>query len=322
MGLALRELTFTDFEAYAGAIGDADLRMMLPRLRQPWWEISALPVGGVHVQCGHEGGGNLTEGAGRDGSSVLFLPAVGSHRANGLHLDDRSVLVIEPRSEFSISVQEPHSWFSVALPRDAILRSDGEARPGSRVLSAGADGVTRIRTILARVVEAARVEPDVLTALASVVRIEKELLAACRPVIGSAPTQLDATGRPVIPRDHIIRSAIRLVEQCPDFTLGVEDLADAADVSVRTLRNAFLEYFGVPPLRYLTTRRLHEARWALRKAEPDATTVTAVATRFGFWQFGRFAADYRRLFGEPPSETLRLARTQQNGLVARRCAVV
>lgn len=124
-------------------------------------------------------------------------------------------------------------------------------------------------------------------------------------MIGSAPEQFEAIGRPVIPREHIIRSAIALIERCADITLGVDDLADAADVSVRTLRTVFLQYFGVPPLRYLTTRRLHEARRALRAADPEATTVTATATQFGFWQFGRFAGDYLRRLGERPSQTLR-----------------
>jgi len=35
------------------------------------------------------------------------------------------------------------------------------------------------------------------------------------------------------------------------------------------------------------------------------TTVTEIVTRFGVWNFGRCAADYRLLFGEYPSETLR-----------------
>jgi AraC family ethanolamine operon transcriptional activator len=305
----LRDLAFTDFDAYSGAIEDADVRMMLPRMREPRWEISALPVGGAHIQHGREGGGNLVEGAGRERACVVFLPAVGSHRANGLPLDERSILIIEPRSEFAIAVQEPHAWYSVSVPCDAVRRepSGGEARTrrGSRVVAPGVDSVARIRTVLSRVVEAARVEPGVLTAPAAVARIEAELLAACRPVLGSAPARGDAVGRPVIAREHIIRSAIHRLELSPDFTMGVDDLAGAADVSVRTLRSAFVEYFGVPPLRYLTTRRLHEARRALRSADPAATTVTAVATRFGFWQFGRFAGAYLRLFGERPSDTLR-----------------
>jgi transcriptional regulator GlxA family with amidase domain len=33
--------------------------------------------------------------------------------------------------------------------------------------------------------------------------------------------------------------------------------------------------------------------------------VTDIATRFGFWQLGRFSVEYQALFGESPSTTLR-----------------
>ena len=59
------------------------------------------------------------------------------------------------------------------------------------------------------------------------------------------------------------------------------------------------------PKRYLLLRRMNLARQALRQAAPDTTSVTDIATRFGFWQLGRFAVEYQTLFGESPSATLR-----------------
>jgi AraC-like DNA-binding protein len=64
------------------------------------------------------------------------------------------------------------------------------------------------------------------------------------------------------------------------------------------------EHLGMGPKRYLMLRHLHLARQALREAAPDANTVTDIATRFGFWQLGRFSIKYRALFGEAPSATL------------------
>lgn len=54
-------------------------------------------------------------------------------------------------------------------------------------------------------------------------------------------------------------------------------------------------------LRDVRLRRVHET---LKTAERATTTVRAVAAAFGFLHMGRFAAAYRRDFGETPSDTL------------------
>ena len=59
------------------------------------------------------------------------------------------------------------------------------------------------------------------------------------------------------------------------------------------------------PKRYLLLRRMHLVRRALRESSPAKATITEIATRFGFWQFGRLAVEYKALFGEAPSATLR-----------------
>jgi AraC family ethanolamine operon transcriptional activator len=58
---------------------------------------------------------------------------------------------------------------------------------------------------------------------------------------------------------------------------------------------------------YLKIRRLHGVRQALLSADPEAERVSELAARWGFLNAGHFARDYRALFGEPPSTSLRAA---------------
>ena len=88
---------------------------------------------------------------------------------------------------------------------------------------------------------------------------------------------------------------------------AIQDVCRAAGVSWRTLDYAFREVFGVTPKQYLQATRLDCVRKELCRNEPTVK-ITEVAAEWGFWHMGKFAADYRRQFGELPSETLR--RTQ------------
>ena len=91
----------------------------------------------------------------------------------------------------------------------------------------------------------------------------------------------------------------------PERAVYVLEIAAAVGTSLRSLSVICREHLGMGPKRYLMLRRMHLARRALQLATPHVSTVTDVATRYGFWQFGRFAGEYNSLFGESPSATLR-----------------
>jgi transcriptional regulator GlxA family with amidase domain len=96
------------------------------------------------------------------------------------------------------------------------------------------------------------------------------------------------------------------IEASHEKAVYLPELCSRIGVSGRTLRLCCQEHLGMGPKRYLLLRRMHLARRALRVAATDAT-VTDIATEFGFWELGRFAVEYKALFGEGPSETLRHA---------------
>jgi AraC family ethanolamine operon transcriptional activator len=83
----------------------------------------------------------------------------------------------------------------------------------------------------------------------------------------------------------------------------VLDLCRELDVCERTLLYAFREVRGQSPMAYRKALRLNGVRQELKDA--DIASVHAIAQRWGFWHTGEFAADYRRLFGELPSQKIR-----------------
>jgi transcriptional regulator GlxA family with amidase domain len=89
-----------------------------------------------------------------------------------------------------------------------------------------------------------------------------------------------------------------------DEPLHISALCRALKVSERTLRKAFHKAHGAAPCRHLRMLRLSRARRALLSADGDRATVTEIATGFGFGELGRFSVEYRKVFGESPSQTL------------------
>jgi AraC-like DNA-binding protein len=102
-----------------------------------------------------------------------------------------------------------------------------------------------------------------------------------------------------------IRKALEFIEDRPAEIETVADIASTVGLSVRALDDGFRRFVGTPPMTYLRNLRMTRAHEELVAADPYSTTATAVARKWGFGHYGRFAADYRRRFGHKPSETLR-----------------
>ena len=106
------------------------------------------------------------------------------------------------------------------------------------------------------------------------------------------------------PCSDLVEQAERLALANLDEPQQISVLCRTLEVSERTLRKAFHKIHGAPPCRHLRMKRLSEARRALRAADCKRVTVTEIATGFGFLELGRFSVEYRKMFGESPSQTL------------------
>jgi AraC-like DNA-binding protein len=105
-------------------------------------------------------------------------------------------------------------------------------------------------------------------------------------------------------------TSVAKVERYIEAHLGEEitiaSMIEASGVNAHTLFSAFKRHRGRSPMRFLRDLRLRHVRSRLLAATPSER-VTDVLTACGITQFGRFAVEYKRIYGESPSATLKRA---------------
>jgi AraC-like DNA-binding protein len=99
-----------------------------------------------------------------------------------------------------------------------------------------------------------------------------------------------------------VRRAQRLIDERAGDDLALSEIAQACHVTPRALQYAFRRHLDCTPHAYLRQVRLDLVHQVLRAGA--VPTVGDAAARFGFFNPGRFAAEYRLVFGENPGQTL------------------
>jgi AraC family ethanolamine operon transcriptional activator len=107
-------------------------------------------------------------------------------------------------------------------------------------------------------------------------------------------------------RYRAIKRVKEYIEVCINEDITVRDLCKISGVSERTLQYAFMEYIGISPKSFVKINRLNHVRQELRNSRESEESISDIANRWGFWHMGQFATDYKKFFGELPSETKRV----------------
>jgi AraC family ethanolamine operon transcriptional activator len=109
-------------------------------------------------------------------------------------------------------------------------------------------------------------------------------------------------------RSRTARRALDCIESTKSVTLTVADLCKHTGVSAPTLYRCFEEKFGIGPKRFIHVQCLSGVRKDLLTTDASFS-ISNIANKWGFWHMGQFAADYKKCFGELPSDTRRLRKT-------------
>ncbi|WP_321325320.1 helix-turn-helix domain-containing protein [Thiomicrorhabdus sp.] len=105
-------------------------------------------------------------------------------------------------------------------------------------------------------------------------------------------------------RKQVVERVKSYIHEHQQVPVTMTELCQIAYVSRRTLQYSFETILGYSPLKFLRMTRLNQVRRALKNA-PKESTVVEIAETWGFTHAGQFSSDYKKLFGESPSETLR-----------------
>lgn len=121
------------------------------------------------------------------------------------------------------------------------------------------------------------------------------------------PTENTSNDLTACTRQYVVTKARDYMREHVDEPITVSDLCAHIRVSRRSLQYSFQDVLGTNPARYLRNMRLNGARRDIRRQTDEHTALADIAARWGFWHPSRFAAEYRSLFGELPSQTLKAA---------------
>ena len=190
-------------------------------------------------------------------------------------------------------------WFRGHPVRPGVVMA---LAPGEDLEFYAPPGLDALRTTLLCMLESLDANPTALL-FAAARRLLEET------VLGAIVAMVDGNGEaawptPVGGRCRVVERARSFMHAHIDEPITVAELCKTLGVSRRTLQYSFQDVLGLNPVRFLRALRLNGVRRELRHP-PPATTVQDAAARWGFWHLGHFVTDYRQMFGELPSETLR-----------------
>lgn len=302
------------FDEYLDGIRVASVSYLKAGPTQGPWHLSWHTLDRVGLQFGKDGSARIVHGLTRAGIATIFIQTSSFEEAvllDGHPAKSHDIAIFPPATHFTFVSDHQLHWLAISVP----VESEGcrlvppefpdtdnllERKSLTTIPPASAKNIVEVGERLRKIALSSIDDPGTIDVAAA----ESEFLT----LIADALTQRLNT---VMLPSEFNESAERIIFRALEYVrarmwepISVEDLVAATATEYRTLLRAFQRYLNVGPKHYLKLRQLNLVRIALRQNAVSARNVTSILGEHGVTEFGRFAIEYKQLFGEAPSETL------------------
>jgi AraC family ethanolamine operon transcriptional activator len=240
---------------------------------------------------------------------AFVVPMVTTPQArwNGRPIAPHQIVACLPGAECFAFDPAGTQFAIVSVPLGSAIAAAGRAScgnvGGSTIITPGEAAAFELRRYLDAAASLVDVAADQPLAAGPVASQGERLLLTCLETATAGRADIDSSTA----RSRLVGRAEQVYRSHVGAPVSIARLSTIVGVSERSLRNAFYDVYSTGPKRYLKLWQLHQVRRELRAAH---ASVTDVATFHGFYELGRFAGEYKALFGEVPSVTLHRAKAR------------
>lgn len=247
-------------------------------------------------------------------ASTQSLPVTDSVRINGRQGHSDAILVRPGNCAFELLTPTDYTVYGIVVKTQSLQAAadkmdcviDWQKLATSEVLHVSDTSRQACLQLLGQLSapeNQALHRPDSQT-LASANADEESVMLAVLTMLDSGEVDR-AVSNSFLRRRRIVGLARDYVLEHKDQLSTIPELCERLHVSRRTLQYCFEDVLGMSPIQYLRIIRLNGARRELRAPAGQTRKVSDVAADWGFGHLSQFANDYRKLFGQTPSECLR-----------------
>lgn len=241
-------------------------------------------------------------------------------RVNGLSIRRQHIMCRPGNTAFELTTPNHYDLFGIVINQHTLVQTADahgitinwhELSHHGR-LAIPEHTLSNVRYILSRLLDT-----DTHTTPRHANRLSYDLVMIAVLEVLAQETPQPPTTSSYAHRKQVVDKARQFVAHHLDTPLTITDLCAVANVSRRTLQYSFESILGISPIQHLRISRLNGVRRAIITSSKHHP-ILDIAAQWGFWHMSQFAKDYKKLFGELPSQTPRIKHHESNPTVNAR----